>query len=192
MLVGTTLYGTTFEGGTCTGKSGGCGTVFSLDLANDNVLTTLYDFPDAGLAGPFIAGVDADGNIYGITQGGGANGLGTIFALELVGGSYQYELLHSFAVTDGPPRVAPLLTSASHLYGVTVGGERNGSEIGGVLYDYSIADGTLKTLHVFPNDAQPNSIPYIDAAGTIYGTTMLGGNFSCGSAGCGTVFEYTR
>ncbi len=189
VLVGTTLFGTTLTGGACS-RQNSCGTVFMLELANGNTLTTLYDFPI--YSSPVIAGVDAAGNIYGVTRYAGDIGAGTIFELKLIGGSYQYELLHNFTRTAGSPYSAPLLTSAGHLVGVTPGGEVNGSDIGGVLYDYSIANDTLTPLYTFPPDIQPNSTPYIDEAGAIYGTTLYGGDFACASAGCGTVWKYTR
>ena len=77
------LFGTTHLGG-----ANGKGTVF--EVANDvtHKLSTLlaFDgangaFPDAGLI------ADANGNLYGTTQNGGANGRGTVF--ELAAGTHR-------------------------------------------------------------------------------------------------------
>jgi uncharacterized repeat protein (TIGR03803 family) len=81
------FYGTTFGGGAnaCPG-GGGCGTVFK--ITPSGALTTLYIFctqngcPDG--TNPEAALVqDTNGDFYGTTFSGGANGLGTVFSLSL-------------------------------------------------------------------------------------------------------------
>ena len=82
------FYGTTIEGGTNANCNGGCGTVFRISPSGTH--TTLYSFagspdndgsePDAGL----VQG--SDGNFYGTTTGGGTNGHGTVFELDVGGG----------------------------------------------------------------------------------------------------------
>src|SRR5579872_275493 len=87
------LYGTTQSGGAgqeCPGfDNPDCGTVFRLDRYGK--LTTLYSFcvqqgcpdgeyPYAGLV------LGEDGNFYGTTEGGGANGMGgTVFRIGVTG-----------------------------------------------------------------------------------------------------------
>jgi uncharacterized repeat protein (TIGR03803 family) len=79
------FYGTTSQGG-----PGSVGTIFELTPAG--VLTTLYNFPNAGMSGFGITGYQpkgtllqgSDGNFYGTTTGGNVSGLGTVFQLNTV------------------------------------------------------------------------------------------------------------
>ena len=83
------LYGTTLDGGgtNCpvpTSNIVGCGTIFKLDPAGNE--TVLYAFTGRGGDGSFPDGeliVDAAGNLYGTTSGGGTNGNGTVFELQI-------------------------------------------------------------------------------------------------------------
>jgi uncharacterized repeat protein (TIGR03803 family) len=74
------LYGTAYYGG-----SAGLGAVFKIDLAS-NTETDLFSFDGANGAGPTCSLLmDASGNLYGTTTGGGfrAFGDGTVFELSL-------------------------------------------------------------------------------------------------------------
>jgi len=70
------LYGTTNRGG-----ASYYGTVFKLDTAGKE--TVLYSFTGGADGGYPYAGLvlDAQGNLYGTTYGGGAAGFGTVFKL---------------------------------------------------------------------------------------------------------------
>jgi uncharacterized repeat protein (TIGR03803 family) len=73
------FYGTTVSGGSLLN-----GTVFQLTPAG--VLTTVYNFTYSGSDGAQPKGTlvqGADRRLYGTTQAGGLNGLGTVFALDL-------------------------------------------------------------------------------------------------------------
>jgi uncharacterized repeat protein (TIGR03803 family) len=74
------LYGTTFGGGSLACN---CGTVFKVDTTGKE--TVLYSFFGTGLgdgANPRAGLVrDAQGNLYGTTENGGANNQGTVFKL---------------------------------------------------------------------------------------------------------------
>jgi uncharacterized repeat protein (TIGR03803 family) len=77
------LYGTTEFGGPNDG-----GTVFS--LTPSGALTTLYSFCSqahcADGANPYAGVIQSgDGNLYGTTSYGGADGLGIVFQLTLSG-----------------------------------------------------------------------------------------------------------
>ena len=67
--------------------------------------------------------LDSAGNVYGTTSQGGANGLGTVFAISASG---TLSFLHTFTggPTDGTyPAAGLVIDSAGHLYGTTsVGG----------------------------------------------------------------------
>lgn len=121
-----TLYGTTFRGGAYDG-----GTVFR--ISPTGTLTTLYSFcSQSGCAdgsNPEDALIQAtDGNLYGTTTDGGANGganAGTVFRITLSG---ALKTLYSFCpqsgCADGQNPVAPLVQDTNgQFYGTTdIGG----------------------------------------------------------------------
>jgi uncharacterized repeat protein (TIGR03803 family) len=127
-----TLYGTATWGGTGTcnnsyGGFGGCGTVFKLTPSwNGYTETTLYSFqggtdgaaPNGGLF------KDAQGNLYGTTYYGGANGGGTVFELSPQrNGSYVENVVWSFGTAgDGTHPAGGMIAFGNALYGTTVYG----------------------------------------------------------------------
>ncbi len=116
------LYGTTF-GGAYPGYSNG--TVFELTPSNGGWQESiLHAFPFApqqlpgGPVSPVV--MDAAGNLYGATTGGGAFGWGTIFQLTPSGGGWTYRDLHDFSGPDGTnPYGALALDPNGNLYGTT-------------------------------------------------------------------------
>lgn len=144
------FYGTTTQGGVpsgvCFANTYGCGTAFKISSSGE--FTTLYIFcsktgcadgtaPDASL----IQG--SDGNLYGSTYFGGANGFfyGTIFQLTPAG---TLTTLHSFCsqtnCADGvSPFAALLQTDDGTFYGTTSGG---GGEYGyGTVFNLEAGSG---------------------------------------------------
>jgi uncharacterized repeat protein (TIGR03803 family) len=119
------LYGTTVRGG-ASSCSYLCGTVFELEKSGKE--TVLHGFvggtdgtnPYAGLAR------DAEGNLYGTTNQGGASGYGTVFKLDKSG---QETLLHTFTGTGGDgasPYDDLILDPKSNLYGTAADGGDSG------------------------------------------------------------------
>jgi uncharacterized repeat protein (TIGR03803 family) len=114
------FYGTTTCCGTHLYSDYFGGTIFKLTPAGQ--YTVLYDFcsqsncADGGNAiGGLVQGTD--GNFYGTTQVGGANGDGAIFQITPEG---QYTVLHSFDFTDGNAPESPLTQGTNGiLYGQT-------------------------------------------------------------------------
>jgi uncharacterized repeat protein (TIGR03803 family) len=82
--------------------------------------TTLYSFPVGSFAGNFpVPLVQAtDGNLYGVTPTGGANGTGTIYKLTPGG---QYTLLYTFPNDKNSNPTALIEGSDGNLYGATLG-----------------------------------------------------------------------
>lgn len=121
------LYGTTSEGGNFA-CSQGCGTLFKVDGVGNE--TVLYSFAGTGAGDgeyPNAALVrDAQGNLYGTTEGGGGSGYGTVFKLDTTG---KETVLHSFsrAGADGAfPLGGVVRDDQGNLYGTTeVGGTSN-------------------------------------------------------------------
>lgn len=116
------LYGTTSGFGV-----GGDGTAFELTPARGGwTFTTLYAFPGLGLyGGPLDKLVmDAAGNLYGTTQGGGPYGAGRVFKLTLSPGGWTYTSLHDFTGgSDGGDQFGGLVFGANgNIYGATLYG----------------------------------------------------------------------
>jgi uncharacterized repeat protein (TIGR03803 family) len=187
------LYGTTLYGGPNSCSYPGIGTIFScgtvFKITPSGTLATLYSFcsqsgctdgqfPDAGLIQA------TDGNFYGTTQLGGANGAGTVFKITPSG---TLTTLHSFcsqSCTDGGAPYAGLVQGTDgNFYGTTFGGIANGTV-------FKITpSGTLTTIYTFCfgcTGANPYAGLVQATDGNFYGTTFFGG-----ANGVGTVFEIT-
>jgi uncharacterized repeat protein (TIGR03803 family) len=190
---GRALYGETIQGGnsTCSGDfNSGCGTAFKLTAsAMEN-----YDFPGTGQQGESPQGGlirDAQGNAYGTTYYGGADGLGSVFKIDAAG---QETVLYSFTgQADGAwPSAGLVLDTAGNLYGTTY--ERGSSTCNdgggcGTLFEIT-SGGKFSVLHTFagePSDGNgPTATLLRDTAGNLYGTTVGGG-----TANFGAVFKLT-
>ena len=184
------LYGTTVLGGAYN-----YGTVFKLDTTGKE--TVLYSFTGTGGDGanPYAGLVrDAQGNLYGTTNDGGASGgapfgWGTVFKVDTAG---TETVLYSFTgPPDGAVTYAGLVRDAQgNLYGTTWSG---GAYDAGTAFKVDTA-GTETVLHSFSGTGGDGSEPFAglvrDAQGNLYGTTVLGGDTACNPPnGCGTVFK---
>ncbi len=171
------LFGTTLSGG-----SSGEGTVF--EIANgSSTITTLASFSGANGANPIGALLmDASGDLFGTTSGGGALGDGTVF--ELAAGASAVTTLASFNGADGQtPTAGVVMDSSGDLIGTASQGGASGN---GTAFEIINGSNTITTLASFSgsNGANPSSGLAMDAGGDIFGTTAAGG-FS----GLGAVFE---
>jgi uncharacterized repeat protein (TIGR03803 family) len=186
------FYGTTEEGGdlACSASpTFGCGTVFKVTAGG--TVTTLYSFcsqtncPDGTF--PYGGLVQAsNGNFYGTTELGGANGGGTVFEITPAG---ALTTLYSFSGSDGLYPYAGLVQAANgNFYGTTSGGSTNY----GTVFEITPA-GTLTTLHSFDENHNEGGEPYAALTqatnGSFYGTTYTGGTRP--PSDYGTVFEIT-
>jgi len=185
------LAGVTFDGAgdmvgvTYVGGAYGLGTLFKIAPDGTETIVRSFGNGDDGAFPRSQPAIDASGNIYGTTNGGGGSincdgGCGTIWEY---GADGQYKVLHNFDFTDGSQPVGQLLRdNAGNLYGITTNG---GPSNQGEVFEYT-AGGKFKVLHTFAgNDgAYPECSLIQDHAGNIYGTTEGGG-----SNNNGTVFE---
>jgi uncharacterized repeat protein (TIGR03803 family) len=170
------LYGTTYVGGTI-----GFGTVFSLDRAGR--LKVLHNFAGDSADGGFLQGglVAFNSKFYGTTEGGGANGAGTLFSITSTG---DEKLLHSFTTVEGAEPGSSLIVVNGALYGTTFADGKFGA---GTAFRATV-DGQVKVLHNFgsgTDGARPYNA-FTNVNGTLYGTTGGGG-----TQGVGTVFKMT-
>jgi len=178
------FYGTTGGGGPPPTNKG---TVFR--ITPGGALTTLHGFEITDGYDPFAALVQGtNGNFYGTTTEGGANGDGTVFSIT-PGGTLT--TLHNFNGTDGAyPNAALVQATNGTFYGTTV----QGGAIGyGTVFNIT-SGGTLTTLHSFDSTdgAEPYATLVQAANGILYGTTQMGGTANCSfGQPCGTVFSIT-
>ena len=116
------LYGFTTKGGRHVGSGcgqGGCGTIFQ--VTPEGTLTTVISFDVAEGSYPTSLLQATDGNLYGTTAYGGANGYGTILAYP----TGVLTLLHSFDSADGT-NPASLVSHTRKVYGTSNGGGTGG------------------------------------------------------------------
>jgi len=187
------LYGMTYRGG-----SFGRGLVFKIDPFGKE--TMLYNFT-AGKDGGEPQGTllrDAKGNLYGVTFVGGdlscgydGEGCGAIFRLDHHG---KETVLYAFKGTPDAafPNGGLVRDKSGNLYGVTQQGGSGscGNSSCGTVYKLE-PNGKETLLHSFTGGSDgsaPIGSLTIDESGNLYGTTNVGGDFSCL---CGAVFKIT-
>jgi uncharacterized repeat protein (TIGR03803 family) len=159
------------------------GTVFK--ITPSGTLTTLYGFcPQPGCADgaePQAGLIQAaDGDFYGTTYFGGANGRGAVFKITPSG---TLTTLHSFDSTDGQnPQAGLVQATDGDFYGTTYNG---GSNNLGTVFKMT-SSGMLTTLHSVDH---PAAALVQDTNGTFYGTTYGGSTVFSLSVGLGPFVE---
>lgn len=185
------FYGTTSEGGTNAScdSGAGCGTLFKW-APSTATYTLLYSFGSVAGDGenPMASLIQgSDGNLYGTTSAGGANGDGTVFKFDLTTGTES--VFYSFAggTADGQTPFAPVVQSSNgNLYGTTVLGGADGT---GMIYGITPAgaEGMLYSFGGTPggSDGTDGVNPYagllLGSDDNLYGTTALGGAVNDGT-----------
>jgi uncharacterized repeat protein (TIGR03803 family) len=183
------LYGTTTAGG-----SSGNGTVFKLAVptvtGGEWAEEVLYSF-GTGTDGKIpIGGVtlDASGNLYGTTSGGGTDGDGTVFQLTPSTPSWTENILHSFALgSDGGVPYAGLVLDGETFYGATTEGGAGGQNGGGTIFELKKASGAWTFSELYGLSGWGISGSYrnlLIVSGKIYATTHCDGQDNAG-----TVYE---
>ena len=181
------LYGTTMFGGFENN-----GTVFK--VTPGGIETVLYRFAEVAGDGMWPISslvLDAQGNLYGTTFGGGAapNQNGIVFKLAPDG---TETVLYNFTgVPDGSTPNSLVLDAMGNLYGTT---QRGGTFNSGTIF--KLTPGGVETiLHSFAGYPTDGAVPgpglLMDAKGNLDGATNDGGTNVCGSFGCGTIFKLT-
>jgi uncharacterized repeat protein (TIGR03803 family) len=198
------LYGNAYSGGL--NDTGG---VFSLQRSSgwqERLLYVFGPFNGGGGTGPLgVSTLDAAGNFYGSTQGGGAHRAGVVFELTKQAGLFwQQSLLFQFnGTSDGNFPNGVIFGPDGSLYGTTQIGGHTGTGSCGLAHgcgtvfkltpnpDGSWTETVLYSFQGGSDGATPLRDITFDSSGNIYGTTASGGNRTCSVYGCGTVYELT-
>jgi uncharacterized repeat protein (TIGR03803 family) len=167
----------------------------------------LYSFTGGKDGADPQAGLIEDGAaaFYGTATGGGnavgTAGDGVVFKLTPSAQGYTESVLHAFQ--DGDDGAMPwgglTADATGALYGTTNGGGSTACSGGcGTVFRIRPTKQGYEEHVVYRfAGGTDGAKPYygsllLDAAGALYGTTNSGGDVSCGTDGCGTVFKLTH
>ena len=172
---------------------GPCGSALELDPAKapgngakfvSTLLHTYTKSEDGCPTGNLLR--DANGNLFGVTQNGGANGWGSVFELSPSGSGWTQSILYSFrgAEDGGAPYSELVMDKAGNLYGTASASTVNR----GTVFELSPSNGSWSytVLYAFTggqDGGQPVAALTLDH-GKLYGATT-----SFGAGGGGTIFE---
>jgi uncharacterized repeat protein (TIGR03803 family) len=133
---------------------------------------------------PYLSGklVARGGELYGVTQLGGALGKGSVFQFDSM--NYEITTIASFDGVNGETPVGSLaLDPAGNLYGMT----QSGGAGHGTVFEVDHRTGEIKVLASLDTlGGQENFVQgiVVDSRGNVFGTTREGGAY-----GCGSIFE---
>ncbi|MBI3839217.1 MAG: hypothetical protein HY288_14955, partial [Planctomycetia bacterium] len=167
---GSTLYGTTRDGG-----SSDYGTIFQVGTDGSG-FSLLHNFTGGSSDGAIPAAdlIRSGSTLYGTTAGGGHSGSppntgGTIFRVGTDGSGFS--LLHSFTGVDGETVQGSLIQSGSTLYGMAVYGGSNGR---GTIFKVGTDGSAFSLLHSFTGGSGDGGTPYgslFQSGSILYGMT---------------------
>ena len=192
------LRGTTWQGGTGwnpTLGGFGLGTIFK--LSSGGTLTNPVLFTSSNGGGNIDGGMatDGQGNYYGTTYEGGANGFGSLFQYNSTTGQLTTLFDFNRYPNGSLPAATVTLDGKGNVYGTTYQGGSHSSASNyccGTVWKYSLSSGVLTTLVSFDGDTVPADGMFpmggvtLDSSGNLYGTTIQGG-----ANGDGIVYEYS-
>lgn len=188
------MVGTTPDGGAF-----GSGAIYQLSQSNGQwTETIIHDFTrgNDGAVGS-LGGLllDNAGNLYGVTELGGAHQAGTVFRLAPAsGGTYTFSTLYAF---QGQPDAAfpyggLIADSHGNLYGTTYYGGANGAgtvfRVGPGPVIGGWRDAVLYSFTGGSDGGNPTSTLVFAPNGNLLGTTSAGGDAGCD---CGVIFSLT-
>lgn len=187
--------GSLFVNASYAGVMGGsCGSALELDRAQappiraklvNTLLHTYVKSQDGCPTGNLLR--DKSGNLFGVTQNGGAYAWGSAFKLSPSQSGWTQTILYSFQGGDdgGAPYSELVMDKAGNLYGTASASTVNR----GTVFELSPSNGswTYTVLHAFSGGSdggQPVAALTLARGGKLYGATT-----SFGAGGGGTIFE---
>ena len=165
-----TLYGMTNAGG-----GNDSGVIFQYNPTT-NIYNKLFDLGFTSGANPFGSLIQAnDGNLYGMTNVGGINNLGTLFQYNISNNVFSKKFDFDGTVNGSNPEGSLVQANDGMLYGMTYNGGVNNL---GVLFQYNpITNTYLKKLDFdgTNNGRNPHGSLIKSSDGMLYGMTYGGG-----------------
>jgi uncharacterized repeat protein (TIGR03803 family) len=178
--IGSTLYGTTYYGG-----STGNGTIYRVDTDGSD-FSLVHSFNGGTGDGKTPTGglVAIGSALYGATNQGGSSQWGTVFQIGAESGNFR--ILHSFSTdaSNGKDPCSDLTCVGATLYSNTYSG---GNADKGTIFKVETDGSGFSVLHPFNGGISDGATPYggLTAIGSaLYGVTTQGG-----SSNEGTIFR---
>ena len=177
--------------GTAIGGQFNDGVVFEVSHSQsgwtESVLYAAHDLTDGERPNAGVV-FDRSGNIYGVMGIGGDSGGGVVYELSLSGSQWTEQTIYNIrgGQYGSGPEGQLIIDSSGHLYGTTCCAGPDGSGTVFEMFEdngnwgYSVLWGFL-CLPAGSCDG-PDSKVVMDAAGNLYGTTVTGGIYNCGTA----------
>ncbi len=207
ILYGVTSYGGDYSATNPECANAGCGIVFQLTPTvsgpwTEKILHLFTGGQDGAL--PQGLAIDGSGNLFGTSRYGGSTACncGVVYRLSPTsGGGWRESVLHTFTkkADGGYPEAGVTLDSNGNIYGTATAGGLAGCNSGcGVVFELAKSGSVYvpSILHSFTGGSdgdEPIAGVTVDSSGNVYGATAGGGNTTtCGSFGCGTVYELTQ
>jgi uncharacterized repeat protein (TIGR03803 family) len=183
------LFGTTPDGG-----ANSQGVVYEVSRAGmrwrERVIHAFTGGKDGGVGSLGLLLRDGSGNLYGVTELGGAHSAGTVFKLSPTP-NHRWKLTTLYAFKGAPDAAFPygglVADGSGNLYGTTYYGGTGGV---GSVFELARGSGGYqeRVLYNFKGGSDGSSSTSTLAFGNdgaLYGTTSAGG----GSCDCGTIFK---
>ncbi len=172
------LYGITMTGG-----ANNKGVIFQYDVPT-HTFTNKLDLTSAnGSSAQNKMVLAGDGNLYGMTYGGGANAFGIIYQYNITNNTYTD--VHDFVNNTGMLGIGGMvLANNNKLYGMTSFGGANGN---GVLFEYDYTTSSYTKKYDLSSSSGNNSqgTMLLASDGKLYGVNKSGGAHTVG-----TLFSY--
>jgi uncharacterized repeat protein (TIGR03803 family)/autotransporter-associated beta strand protein len=187
---GTTLYSTTYYGGSSANGGYGYGTIFSFNTTNNSESVLHTTSGGAGDSSFPVGTMVLSGNtLYGMSFEGGSTafgyGYGALFAFNTSTNTQRVIHVFTGGTSDGNYPNGSVILSGSDLYGMTPDGGAYGD---GVIFDYNISTSSYKILYSFRGGTVDGDSPLgslTQVGNILYGSTVLGGAHNDG-----TIFQY--
>jgi uncharacterized repeat protein (TIGR03803 family) len=181
ILVGSTLYGMTYNGGQYGNDGDGYGVIFSINTDGNNyqVRHHFAGYPTDG-SHPNGSLTLVGSRLCGMAHEGGSGGGGVIFSMNLEGGDYRVILNFGLNTTGGAVGPYGSLTLwGGKLYGTTSGGGPGG--VSGTVFRVNPDGSGYENLHGFIASTGSPSFGDVTFAGSrLFGWTYGGGSFGDG------------
>ena len=186
-LAGSKLYGMA-RLGISQGAKTPTGTIFSMNIDGSG-FSLLHTFTGGASDGaePWGSLTLVGSRLYGMTNVGGPDDKGTIFAIDTDG--TDFSLLHSFTNTtdDGGNPFGSLTLSGSMFYGMT---QQNGASANGTLFSINTDGSDFALLHSFSGPPSDGAAPRGDLVVSSDGTMFFGTTPTGGQSNGGVVFSF--